>query len=77
MTFAAIQTYIIESYPLFAASAIGATAVLRSLTGFGFPLFARLCITNLVIAGVIVCSGSLFWLLAMPGLLSSGFSVIA
>ncbi|KAF7926997.1 uncharacterized protein EAE98_006381 [Botrytis deweyae] len=40
MTFASIQTYIIDSYPLFAASAIGATAVLRSLTGFGFPLFA-------------------------------------
>lgn len=40
MTFASIQAYIIDSYPLFAASAIGATAVLRSLTGFGFPLFA-------------------------------------
>lgn len=40
MTFTSIQTYIIDSYPLFAASAIGATAVLRSLTGFGFPLFA-------------------------------------
>ncbi|TGO88255.1 hypothetical protein BPOR_0174g00080 [Botrytis porri] len=40
MTFASIQTYIIDSYSLFAASAIGATAVLRSLTGFGFPLFA-------------------------------------
>lgn len=40
MTFTSIQTYVIDSYPLFAASAIGATAVLRSLTGFGFPLFA-------------------------------------
>lgn len=40
MTFASIQTYIIDSYPLFAASAIGATAVLRSLTRFRFPLFA-------------------------------------
>ncbi|KAM0146421.1 hypothetical protein ACHAQE_010748 [Botrytis cinerea] len=40
MTFALIQTYIIDSYTLFAASAIDATAVLRSLTGSGFPLFA-------------------------------------
>lgn len=40
MTFSAIQTYIIDSYPVFAASAIGATAVVRSLTGFGFPLFS-------------------------------------
>ncbi len=39
LTFASIQTYIMDSYPLFTASAIGATAVLRSLSGFGLPLF--------------------------------------
>lgn len=47
MTFTSIQTYIIDAYPLFAASAIGATAVLRSLTGFGFPLFATAMYDNL------------------------------
>ena len=47
MTFSAIQTYIIDSYPVFAASAIGATAVLRSLTGFGFPLFSPTLYANL------------------------------
>ncbi len=40
MTFAALQTYTIDSYPLYAASAVGATAVARSITGFSFPLFA-------------------------------------
>lgn len=40
MTFTGLQTYTIDAYPLYAASAIGATAVARSLTGFSFPLFA-------------------------------------
>jgi multidrug resistance protein len=39
-SFQCIQTYIVDSYTRFAASAIGAVAVLRSLAGFGFPLFA-------------------------------------
>jgi hypothetical protein len=36
----AIQTYIIDSYQKFAASAVAAITTLRSLAGFGFPLFA-------------------------------------
>jgi MFS family permease len=40
MTFTALQTYTIDSYQLYAASAVGATAVARSITGFVFPLFA-------------------------------------
>ncbi len=40
MTFTALQTYVIDAYPLYAASAVGATAVARSITGFSFPLFA-------------------------------------
>lgn len=35
-----IQTYIIDAYTKYAASAIAAIASLRSLAGFGFPLFA-------------------------------------
>ncbi|KAL3441067.1 putative MFS transporter [Aspergillus insuetus] len=35
-----IQTYIVDSYQTYAASALAACAVLRSLAGFGFPLFA-------------------------------------
>ena len=35
-----MQTYIIDSYTRFAASALAAAVVLRSLAGFGFPLFA-------------------------------------
>jgi multidrug resistance protein len=38
--FQCIQTYIVDSYTRYAASAIGAATVLRSLAGFGFPLFA-------------------------------------
>ncbi|KAL2834862.1 putative MFS transporter [Aspergillus cavernicola] len=35
-----IQTYIVDSYQTYAASALAACAILRSLAGFGFPLFA-------------------------------------
>ncbi|KAK3677906.1 hypothetical protein LTR78_002001 [Recurvomyces mirabilis] len=35
-----IQTYIIDSYTKYAASAVAAITTLRSLAGFGFPLFA-------------------------------------
>jgi len=40
ISFQAIQTYIIDSFTLHAASALAATSCLRSLAGFGFPLFA-------------------------------------
>lgn len=35
-----MQTYIIDSYTRFATSRLAAAVVLRSLAGFGFPLFA-------------------------------------
>ncbi|KAE8312779.1 major facilitator superfamily domain-containing protein [Aspergillus transmontanensis] len=35
-----MQTYIVDSYTTYAASAMAACALLRSLAGFGFPLFA-------------------------------------
>ncbi|KAL9108727.1 MAG: hypothetical protein Q9227_006523 [Pyrenula ochraceoflavens] len=38
--FQCVQTYIVDAYTRYAASAIGAVTVLRSLAGFGFPLFA-------------------------------------
>ncbi|KAI9835114.1 MAG: hypothetical protein M1838_005371 [Thelocarpon superellum] len=38
--FQCIQTYLVDSYTRYAASAIGAASFLRSLAGFGFPLFA-------------------------------------
>lgn len=38
--FQGIQTYVVDSYTRYAASALGAITVLRSLAGFGFPLFA-------------------------------------
>lgn len=40
LVFQNCQTYIVDSYTRFAASAIAATTVLRSLGGFAFPLFA-------------------------------------
>lgn len=35
-----MQTYTVDSYTRFAASALAAVAILRSLAGFAFPLFA-------------------------------------
>lgn len=34
-----IQNYIVDTFSRYAASAMAATTVLRSLAGFGFPLF--------------------------------------
>ena len=35
-----IQNYVIDCYTKYAASAVAAMTTLRSLAGFGFPLFA-------------------------------------
>jgi multidrug resistance protein len=40
LVFQNCQTYIVDSYTRFAASAIAATTVFRSIGGFAFPLFA-------------------------------------
>jgi hypothetical protein len=40
LNFQSIQTYVIDAFTLHAASALAAVAFLRSLCGFGFPLFA-------------------------------------
>lgn len=40
VAFQCIQTYMVDAYTRFAASALAAAASLRSLAGFGFPLFA-------------------------------------
>jgi hypothetical protein len=40
VTFQCAQTYMIDSYTRFAASALAASAFLRSICGFAFPLFA-------------------------------------
>ncbi|KAI1382034.1 MFS general substrate transporter [Hypoxylon crocopeplum] len=38
--FQCLQGYLVDTYQRYAASAVGAATVLRSLAGFGFPLFA-------------------------------------
>ncbi|KAH6659633.1 major facilitator superfamily domain-containing protein [Truncatella angustata] len=38
--FQCVQTFLVDTYTRYAASAVGAATVLRSLAGFGFPLFA-------------------------------------
>lgn len=40
ISFQCIQTYLVDSYTRYAASAIAAATVLRCLAGCGFPLFA-------------------------------------
>jgi len=38
--FQSIQTYVIDAFTLYAASALAAITCVRALCGFGFPLFA-------------------------------------
>ncbi|KIW09458.1 uncharacterized protein PV09_00338 [Verruconis gallopava] len=45
--FQCMQTYIVDSYTRYAASGVAAAVVLRSLAGFGFPLFAPYLYSNL------------------------------
>lgn len=40
MVFQGIQVYVVDAYTRYAASAMAAASLLRSLTGMGFPLFA-------------------------------------
>lgn len=47
LVFQNCQTYIVDSYTRFAASAIAATTVFRSLGGFAFPIFANAMYTAL------------------------------
>ncbi|KAA8643737.1 uncharacterized protein ATNIH1004_010511 [Aspergillus tanneri] len=42
-----MQTYTVDSYPTYAASAMATCALLRSLAGFPFPLFAPYLCKNL------------------------------
>lgn len=39
--FQCVISYLVDAYAEFAASATAAVTFLRSLAGFGFPLFAR------------------------------------
>ncbi|KAH9949419.1 MFS polyamine transporter [Amylocystis lapponica] len=40
LVFQGMQSYVIDAFTLYAASALAAVSFLRSLAGFGFPLFA-------------------------------------
>jgi hypothetical protein len=40
LSYQSIQVYVLDSFTLHAASALAAVSCLRSLAGFGFPLFA-------------------------------------
>ncbi|KFA68964.1 hypothetical protein S40285_07005 [Stachybotrys chlorohalonatus IBT 40285] len=69
LSFQCAQTYIVDSYERYAASATGAAAFLRTMAGFSFPLFAPslyqelgFAYGNAVLAGaaVLVCSAAPF-----------------
>lgn len=51
LSFQCAQTYIVDSYEKFTASATGAAAFMRTMAGFGFPLFAPQLFDALGIAG--------------------------
>lgn len=45
LTLQAMQTFVVDAFTLHAASALASVACLRSLAGFGFPLFApKMCV---------------------------------
>lgn len=59
LSFQCVQTYTIDTYERYAASATGAAAFVRTMAGFSFPLFAPrlydalgLVVGNAVLAGV-------------------------
>lgn len=73
LNFQAVQTYVIDAFTLHAASGIAATAFLRSLCAFGFPLFAPIMYnalgfgvgdTILAVVGIVIgCPAPyLFWI---------------
>lgn len=59
LSFQCAQTYVIDSYERYAASATGAAAFIRTMAGFSFPLFAPKLYEELGIArGNAVLSGT-------------------
>jgi len=67
ITFQCVQSYVVDGYTRYAASAIAAVTFLRSLAGFGFPLFAPAMYDKL----------GLGWGNSLLGFLAIGFGVPA
>ncbi|PVH99190.1 MFS general substrate transporter [Periconia macrospinosa] len=72
LCFQCMQTYLVEAYTTYSASALAASTILRSLAGFGFPLFATDLYHNLgwgwgnSILAAVACvlgwpAGYMFW----------------
>ncbi|OSX67243.1 hypothetical protein POSPLADRAFT_1127181 [Postia placenta MAD-698-R-SB12] len=72
LTFQGMQTYVIDAFTVYAASALAAVSCFRSLAGFGFPLFAPVMYNalgygkgNTILAAVFFAIGPpsvfLFW----------------
>ncbi|KAI0067660.1 MFS polyamine transporter [Artomyces pyxidatus] len=70
LNFQSISTYVIDSFALHAASALAAVTFLRSMAGFGFPLFAPAMYNALgygkgdtILAAVSIAIGCPAWVL--------------
>ncbi|GJC94653.1 MFS multidrug transporter [Colletotrichum higginsianum] len=64
LSFQCVQTYVIDSYERYAASAAGAAAFVRTMAGFSFPLFAPrlydvlgIAWGNVLLAGIVFVNG--------------------
>ena len=75
VSFQCIQAYVLDCYPVYAASAIGALTVLRAVAGGAFPLFGPVLYRSLgygwastVLAGVALMIGGV----APVGLMRAG-----
>jgi hypothetical protein len=63
LSFQCIQTYTIDTYETYAASATGAAAFVRTMAGFSFPLFAPNLYKHMgILAGNGVLAGVAFLL---------------
>lgn len=70
-----IQAYVLDCYPVYAASAVGSLTVLRSITGCVFPLFAPALYralgygwtSTILAAFAVTIGGSAPWLLRTKG----------
>ena len=61
-----VQTYIIDGYTIYASSALAASVCLRSLAGFGFPLFAPYLYTSIGFGWSSTLLGAIAMVVGLP-----------
>jgi len=73
LVFLGVMNYLIDAYTIYAASALAANSVLRSLFGMAFPLFTSYMYANLGIHWA-SCIPAFLALMCLPMPVSDSFS---